>query len=47
MTSFVRDLVAKGEDPASIIILLETEWPKMEGKVGKEWVVGIEKWKGV
>lgn len=38
MAAFVRNLLRHGEDTKSAIILLETEWPSMEGKVGLGWV---------
>jgi len=36
--AFVKDLTKKGEDAKSVTILLETEYPLLQGKVGMEWV---------
>lgn len=38
MTCFVKDLLRKGEDVKTIIILVEAEWPQMAGKVSKAWI---------
>lgn len=35
---FVKDLAKKGEDAKSVMILLETEFPSLQGKVGMEWL---------
>jgi hypothetical protein len=43
MASFIQKLLRDGEDPKSAIILLETEWPSMEGKVGLGWVEQLKK----
>ncbi|KAI4133980.1 MAG: hypothetical protein LQ347_001898 [Umbilicaria vellea] len=41
METFVRQLAAKGEDARSITILLETEYPVMQGrKAVFDWVKG-------
>ena len=43
MAVFIQKLLRNGEDTKSAIILLETEWPSMEGKVGLGWVEGLRK----
>lgn len=41
----LKDLAAKGEDVRSIVVLMETEFPCLRGKLSKEWLK--EKMKGV
>lgn len=43
MTAFVKDLLRKGEEPKSAIILLETQYPAMVDKVGTGWVESLRK----
>lgn len=43
MAAFIQKLLRDGEDTKSAIILLETEWPSMEGKVGLGWVEAMRK----
>lgn len=43
MSTFVQKLLCNGEEAASVTILLETEWPAMEGKVQIEWVEALRK----
>ncbi|MCJ1473153.1 hypothetical protein MMC13_001804 [Lambiella insularis] len=38
--SFVRSSAEEGEDAKTILILLETEFPTLQGKVNEEWVKG-------
>jgi len=38
MTDFILDLISKGEEPTSILILLVTQWPQMEGYVDLSWL---------
>ena len=38
--SFVRSLAKEGEDAKTNLILLETEFPTLQGKVKEEWVNG-------
>lgn len=38
MTMFMKFLLEKGEDPQSIIILMETEFPSMANKISEKWV---------
>lgn len=38
--SFVRSSAKEGEDAKTILILLETEFPTLQGKVYEEWVKG-------
>jgi hypothetical protein len=38
MTHFTKDLLAKDEDPESIVLMLEAEWPQMAGRVEVKWV---------
>ncbi|KAL8847691.1 MAG: hypothetical protein Q9221_007293, partial [Calogaya cf. arnoldii] len=38
MTTFMKSLIEKGEDPQSIIILTETEFPHMANKISEKWV---------
>ncbi|KAL9099829.1 MAG: hypothetical protein Q9163_004723 [Psora crenata] len=38
MTHFIKDLLANDEDPESILLLLEAEWPQMAGCVDVKWV---------
>lgn len=40
MDAFIKRLHAAGEDPESIRILLETEYPNVGGAVSKEWIRG-------
>lgn len=41
MTIFMKCLLQKGEDPQSIIILMETEFPSMVSKISEKWVCHI------
>ncbi|KAL8947145.1 MAG: hypothetical protein Q9222_006539 [Ikaeria aurantiellina] len=43
MKSFLKRALANGEDNKSAIILLETEYPKMVGKVGEKWVEKVRR----
>ena len=43
MTAFTQRLLRNGEDVGSVVILLETEWPALVGKVGRRWVDGLRK----
>lgn len=43
MSTFVERLLCNGEEVKSVTILLETEWPAMEGKVQVEWVEKMRK----
>lgn len=43
MAAFILKLLLNGEDTKSVIILLETEWPSMEGQVGLGWVEAMRK----
>lgn len=43
MSAFVKKLLRNGEEIKSVTILLETEWPVMEGKVHVEWVERLRK----
>ena len=36
--TFVKDLAQKGEDARSITILIETEYPGLQGRVAVEWI---------
>jgi len=38
MTHFTKDLLAKDEDPESIVLMLEADWPQMAGRVEVKWV---------
>lgn len=38
MTAFAKKSLGTGEDAISVVILLETEYPVLQGKVGTEWV---------
>ncbi|KAL8889368.1 MAG: hypothetical protein Q9215_003348 [Flavoplaca cf. flavocitrina] len=38
MTKLLKFLLEKGEDPQSIIILMETEFPDMVDKISEKWV---------
>ncbi|KAL9613676.1 MAG: hypothetical protein Q9167_001805 [Letrouitia subvulpina] len=38
MRTFLRRVLANGEDTKSAIILLETEYPQLVGKVNEGWV---------
>ena len=41
MTMFMKSLLQNGEDPQSIIILMETEFPSMANKISEKWVCHI------
>ena len=41
MKSFVQKLLRDGEDACSTIILLETEWPHMEGRTSVAWIEAL------
>jgi len=41
MTAFVRDLMKKGEDTMSIVILLTAEFQQMDGKVKEGWIEAV------
>lgn len=41
MTMFMKSLLQNGEDPQSIIILMETEFPSMASKISEKWVCHI------
>jgi len=43
MKAFAQRLLSHGEEAASVVILLETEWPVLMGKVGKGWVEGLRR----
>ncbi len=43
MTAFTQRLLRNGEDVGSVVILLETEFPALVGKVGRGWVDGLRK----
>lgn len=43
MSMFVEKLLCNGEEVKSVTILLETEWPSMEGKVQVAWVEALRK----
>lgn len=38
MDAFIKRLHKAGEDPESIRILLETEYPAVGGVVSKDWI---------
>ena len=38
MTDFTLDLISKGEEPTSILIQLEAQWPQMVGYVDLSWL---------
>lgn len=38
MRTFLRRVLGNGEDTKSAVILLETEFPQLVGKVSEEWV---------
>jgi len=38
MTDFILDLISKGEESTSILILLVTQWPQMEAYVDLSWL---------
>jgi len=38
MTTFTQRLLRNGEEAGSVVILLETEFPALVGKVGRGWV---------
>ncbi|KAL8661692.1 MAG: hypothetical protein Q9202_005384 [Teloschistes flavicans] len=43
MTSFLKRALANGEDAKSAIILLETEFPNLVGKVSVGWVEKVRR----
>lgn len=43
MKAFLKRVLANGEDTKSAIILLETEFPRMAGKVSAGWVDKIRR----
>lgn len=34
----LKDLAARGEEPRSIIELMETDYPCLQGKLSEEWI---------
>lgn len=43
MTAFLKRVLANGEDAKSAIILLETEFPALIGKVSVGWVEKVRR----
>ena len=41
--SFVRSLAKESEDAKTILMLLETEFPTLHGKVNEEWVPAAQR----
>lgn len=46
MTAFVLQLLDKGEEAESVIILLETEFPQMMDRVSRGWIEEVRKGDG-
>lgn len=42
MKAFLKHALANGEDVKSAIILLETEFPQMVGKVSPAWAARVK-----
>lgn len=43
MEAFLKRVLGNGEDTKSAIILLETEYPHMVGKVSAAWVERVKR----
>ena len=43
MAAYAKKLIANGEETKSVIILLETEYPSLVGKIGEGWIQSLRK----